>query len=106
MVKPSILPILCALLGACASAPPFSEQDAVRVARVEVARHGYTVPPQWHAIVVSRNVDIEFEKSYPVYLVRFQRGRSERSTVFKVVVNPVSHKAEDFTDMRTIEPSH
>ena len=106
MVKPSIVPILCALVSGCASAPPFTEQDAVQVAKSEVARHGYTVPRQWHAVVVPRNVDIEFEKSYPVYLVRFQRGPSERSTVFKVVVNLASHKAEDFTDMRTIEPLH
>jgi hypothetical protein len=106
MVKPSILPVLCALLGACASTPPFTEQDAVKVAKAEVAKHGYTIPRQWQVVVVPRNVDVEFRESYPVLLVRFQRGPSERSTVFKVVVNPASNKAEDFTDMRMIEPLH
>ena len=106
MVKHATLSIFCMVLGACATAAPFTQTDVVRVARDEVARHGHSIPAHWHTVVVASSADFEFQPPYSVYLVRFQSGRSERSTVFKVVVNPASHRAEDFTDMRTLEPSH
>jgi hypothetical protein len=94
------------VLVACATSASFTQTDAVRVAQAEVARHGYSIPKHWRTVVVASSANFEFQPPYPVYLVRFQSRHSERSTVFKVVVNPASHKAEDFTDMRTLEPSH
>ena len=105
MVKHATLFIYMAL-GACATAPPFTQADVVRVAKDEVVRHGHSIPNNWVVVVVRSNADFEFQPSYPVYIVRFQRDRSERSTVFQVVVNPASHKAENFTDMRTVIPLH
>jgi hypothetical protein len=104
MVKHAALCICYLVLGACAT--PFTRADIVRVAKDEVVRHGHSIPDSWVVVVVPGNVDLEFQPSYPVYVVRFQRNRSERSTVFQVVVNLASHKAEDFTDMRTVIPLH
>ena len=106
MVRLATLGILSIFLGACASERHFTKRDAVRVAEAEVIRRGYSIPQHWRRVVVDRWVDFELSRSYPVYLVRFQRDSSERSTVFKVVVNPTSHKAEDFTDMRMSVPLH
>ena len=97
----SILLIICLVACACAAARPFSREDAAKIAEAEVARHGYTIPQTWHTVVVPGNVDIEFERSYPIYIVRFQRSRSQRSTVFEVNVNPATRRAEDFVDHRT-----
>ncbi len=105
MNRPLLL-IICLVGGACAVAGPFTTQDAAKIAEAEVARHGYTIPETWHVVVVPGNVDIEFQRSYPIYVVRFQRSRSERSTVFEVNVNPATRKAEDFIDLRTVKPLH
>ena len=104
MVKNAALCICYMALGACATL--FTRADIVRVAKDEVVRHGHSIPDNWVVVVVPGNADVEFQPSYPVYVVRFQRNRSERSTVFQVVVNPGSGKAEDFTDMRTVIPLH
>ena len=106
MVKHATLFICYMALGACATAPPFTQADVVRVAKDEVVRHGHSIPNNWVVVVVRSNADFEFQPSYGVYIVCFQRDRSERSTVFQVVVNPASHKAENFTDMRTVIPLH
>jgi hypothetical protein len=92
------------VLGGCATAPSSSRADVVRVAKDEVIRHGESIPNNWFVVVVPSNTNFEFRSAYPVYIVRFQRDRSERSTVFQVVVNPKSLMAEEFSDMRTIIP--
>jgi hypothetical protein len=104
MVKHAALCICYLALGACATL--FTRADILRVAKDEVVRHGHSIPDNWVVVVVPGNVDLEFQPSYPVYVVRFQHNRSERSTVFQVVVNPASGKAEDFTDMSTVIPLH
>ena len=106
MVKHATLFVCYLVLGACAASPPFTRADIVRVAKDEVKNHGHSIPNNWFVVVVASNADFEFQPSYPVYIVRFRRGRSERSTVFEVLVNPASHKAEDFTDMRTVIRLH
>jgi hypothetical protein len=103
MNRPLLL-IICLIAGACAAARPFTTQDAAKIAEAEVARRGCAIPQTWHVVVVPGNVDIEFQRSYPIYIVRFQRSHSERSTVFEVNVNPATRKAEDFIDLRTVKP--
>ena len=97
--------IICYMvLGGCATAPPSTQADIVRVAKDEAMRHGESIPNNWFVVVVPSNANFEFRSAYPVYIVRFQRDRSERSTVFQVVVNPDSLMPEQFTDMRTVIP--
>jgi hypothetical protein len=105
MNRPLLL-IICLIACACAAARPFTKQDAAKIARAELAQHGYTIPETWYIVVVPGNVDIEFQRSYPIYIVRFQRSRSERSTVFEVNVNHATRKAEDFVDHRTGIATH
>jgi hypothetical protein len=48
---------------------------------------------------------LECRPPYLVYLVRFQQHAAERSTEFKVVVNPITGRVEDFSDIRDAVPT-
>ena len=110
MLRPALLVIAFACLAACASgpfsvAPPFTADDAKRIAIAEVKRRGYTISPRWHIVAEYGEAIYEMRPPAPGYTVRFQSGASERSTVFKVAVDAATRQVDDFTDMRTLDRS-
>jgi hypothetical protein len=83
-----------------ASCNQYSANTAsIAAARAEVARHGYTVRPDWQTIVTQTYAAPERDNRV-FDVVRFQSGRSPQTALFVVTVNRKTGEIDSFRDLR------
>ena len=107
---PSILLACVALsLAGCASDPlrgsVAGRERAVSVVRDYIARHRLTLPRKYVIEAEDSLEEYEFRPPRLLYAVAVKVPHgSKQEELYRWVVDPRSWRAEDFTDMRTLEP--
>jgi hypothetical protein len=115
-VQSLTVPII--LLVSCSSIPPqahlqvaeTSAQTAVRIAKAELSRRGFGLPPKYNVDVKDTFDFFEFKKERrmkrdrPIYVVVFRgTGRGATSEhLFQVSIDKESGRVSDFLDMRSL----
>ena len=78
--------------------PYAADTPSIAAARAEVARHGYTVPPDWRTTITITSSMPEGDHVFNV--VHFQIGPSPESAVFEVTLDRDTGKVDSFRDLR------
>jgi hypothetical protein len=96
MVSRTLVAAIAILVAACTSSH-FTRADAERIARAEVAKHGHSVPYNWHTRVEFGYHPHERPKR-PTAVVHFQRGPATSAKAFEVAIDVNTRKVIHFLD--------